>query len=432
MIGIRITSLRSGLSQGDCVKIVFIQPNTGFKGHTWEALGLGYLSSYLKKCYNKDLDIEFYSEFYDSDDIIINACDDADIIGFSCTSPQYKHGLELAKQIKKKDNRIVFGGVHPSAVPDLLLKEDSIDVVVKGEGEKATLQLIRDIDEGIDVCKQVYHFDYIKNIDTIPFPDRKTIKNERNIQQAYKDNGIRITSVLSSRGCPYHCSFCCSQVVWQRRTRFRSPANVLDEVEELIKGWNIQFLKFTDDTFTLNKKRTIDFCNLKLERGIDIPYGGNAHVNTIDEDLLKYLAESNCQELWYGVESGSPKILKDIHKNTNIERIKEVFRLTKDYGMKTRAYFLLGMPNETIEDIKMTEKLCDEIQPDMVGFTLLAPYPVNEYFDYEMMKDWDWSMFDEYNNDWVHTKTLTNQQLKDEQIRLVEKYQDEITFRQKG
>ena len=413
------------------MKIVFIQPNTGFKGHTWEALGPGYLISYLKEYYNKYLDIEFYSAFYDSDETITNACDDANIIGFSCTSPQYKHGLELAKQIKKKDNRIVFGGVHPSAVPDLLLKEDSIDSVVKGEGEKAMLQLVRDTDEGIDVAKQVYHFDYIKDIDTIPFPDRNTIKNERNIQQAYKDNGIRITSVLSSRGCPYHCSFCCSQVVWQRRTRFRSPANVLDEVEELIKDWNIQFLKFSDDTFTLNKKWTVNFCNLKLERGMDVPYGSNAHVNTIDEDLLRHLAESNCQELWYGVESGSPKILKDIHKSTDIERIKEVFRLTKDYGIKTRAYFLLGMPNETIEDIQMTEKLCDEIQPDMVGFTLLAPYPTNEYFNYEEMKDWDWSMFDEYNNDWVRTKTLSNQQLKNEQIRLVEKYQDGITFRQK-
>lgn len=413
------------------MKIVFIQPNTGFKGHTWEALGIGYLISYLKKFYNKNLDIEFYSGFYDSDDTIITACEDADIIGFSCTSPQHKHGLELAKKIKKKGNRIVFGGVHPSAFSDLLLKEDSIDGVVKGEGENAMLQLVRDMDEGMDVSKPVYHFDQIKNLDILPFPDRKAIKNERNIQQAYEDNGVRITSVLSNRGCPYRCSFCCSHVVWQRKTRFRSPENVLDEVEELIKDWNIQFLKFSDDTFTLNKKWIVDFCNLKLGRGIDIPYGGNAHVNTIDEDLLKHLAESNCQELWYGVESGSPRILKDMHKSTDIERIKEVFRLTKEYGINTRAYFLLGMPNETIEDIVMTENLCDEIQPDIVGFSLLSPFPCNEYFDYKMMKDWDWSMFDEYNNEWVRTKTLTNDQLKEIQRRLVEKYQKKITFRQK-
>lgn len=414
------------------MKIVFIQPNVGFKGHTWEALGIGYLASYLKKYSTEYLDIEFYSAFYDSDKKIIRACNDANIIGFTCTSPQYKHGLQLAKQIKKKENIIIFGGVHPSSLPNLLLEEDCIDAVVKGEGEKPMLQIVEDFANNTFKYKSVYSLSIIEDLDSIPFPDRKTIKNERNIQQAYKDNGIRIASVLSTRGCPYHCSFCCSHVIWERKLRFRSPNNILDEVEGLIKDWNIQFFKFSDDTFTVNKKRVIDFCNLKLERGMEIPYGANAHVNTIDEDILKHLSDSNCQELWYGVESGSPNILNDIHKNIDINVIKKTFKLTKDYGIKTRAYFVLGMPNETIEDIRMTEKLCDEIQPDIVGFTLLAPYPINEYFNYEEMKDWDWSQFDEYNNDWVHTKTLTNQKLKDEQRRLVEKYNNRITFRQAG
>lgn len=413
------------------MKIVFVQPRTGFKGHTWEALNIGYLSSYLKTYYNAELNIEFYSGFYDSDDIILAACEDADIIGMSCTSPQYKHGLHLANQIKNKHNRIVFGGVHASALPNLLLREPSIDIVVAGEGEKAMVQIVSDFHEGKKVSEKLLHFDFVEDLDTIPFPDRTTIKNERNIQQAYKDNGVRITSVLTSRGCPFRCAFCCSDTVWGRKTRIRSVHNVLKEIEELVKNWNIQFLKFSDDTFTLNKKWIAKFSQLKIEMGLDLPYGSNAHVNTIDEDLLKHLADSNCTELWYGVESGSPKILKDMRKSTSIDRIKKVFRLTKDYGIKTRAYFLLGMPNETIEDIKLTEKLCDDLEPDVVGFSLLSPFPNNEFFDYNRMKDWDWSMFDEYNNDWVQTKTLTNQQLKDEQKRLVEKYQRKITFRQK-
>jgi len=266
----------------------------------------------------------------------------------------------------------------------------------------------------------------------LPFPDRKTIKNERNIQQAFQDEGIRITSVLSSRGCPFRCSFCCSHVSWQRRVRSRSSANMLDEIEQLIGDWDIQFFKFADDTFTINKQRVTEFCKLKIERGIKTPYGANACVNTMDDELLRHLAESGCQELWYGVESGSPRILKEIHKNTDINKIKAVYKLTKEYGMKARAYFLLGMPDETIEDIEMTERLCDELQPDIVGFTLLAPFPINEYFDYETMAEWDWSMFDEYSNDWVHTQTLSNQALKDIQRRLVKKYQHVAAFRQKS
>lgn len=413
------------------MKIVFVQPITGFKGHTWEALNVGYLASFLKTSYDADLNIEFYSGYYDSDETILRACEDADIIGMSCTSPQFKHGLKLANQIKNKDNQIVFGGVHASALPDLVLQEPSIDSVVVGEGEKAMLQIVKDFVEEKTVSKKIHNLGFVEDLDTIPFPDRTIIKNERNIQQAYKDNGVRITSVLTSRGCPFQCAFCCSETVWTRKTRIRSVPNVLQEIEGLVKDWNIQFLKFSDDTFTLNKKWIAEFSRLKIEMGLDLPYGSNAHVNTIDENMLKHLADSNCTELWYGVESGSPHILEDMHKHTNIDRIKKVFRLTKDFGIKTRAYFLLGMPNETIEDIRLTEELCDEIEPDIVGFSLLSPFPDNEFYDYETMKDWDWSMFDEYNNDWVQTKTLTNQQLKDEQKRLIEKYQRKITFRQK-
>jgi radical SAM superfamily enzyme YgiQ (UPF0313 family) len=413
------------------MKIVFVQPNVGFKGHTWEALGMGYIIAYLRKHYTGDLDIDFYSGFYDTDAQIIQGCRDADIVGFGCTSPQYGHGLNLAKQIKTGDNYIILGGIHPSALPDLVLREPCVDAVVIGEGEKAMLKLVEDVAQGKNISKLRASADYIMDLDDMPFPDRKTIKNERNIRQAFSDEGVRITSVLSSRGCPFRCSFCCSHVLWGHRVRFRSSTNILDEVEELVRDWNIQFLKFADDTFTANKERIIEFCRLKNERGLKIRFGANAHVNTMDGDMLKYLAESGCRELWYGVESGSPRILKEMHKNTDIKRIKDVFKLTHDYGIKTRAYIVLGMPSETTEDIDMTERLLDEIQPDIVGFTLLAPFPSNEYFEPETMTGWDWSVFDEYGNDWVKTGTISNRELKDIQQRLVDKYQDIAAFRQK-
>jgi radical SAM superfamily enzyme YgiQ (UPF0313 family) len=411
------------------MKIVFIQPNVGFKGHTWEALGIGYLISYLKEHY-KDLDVDFYSDFYDSDQQIIKGCKDADVIGFSCTSPQFKHGLSLAREVKRDNNVIVFGGIHVSALPWAALEEECIDAIVVGEGEQSIVQLIWDIQHGVPYHKKIYKAGYFDDLDSLPFPDRKTIKNERNINQAYKDNGQRITSVLSSRGCPYHCTFCCSRTLWGNRVRLRSAANILSEVEELVNDWHIDFLKFADDTFTVSKKRLLEFCRLKIVKNIRLPYGANAHVNTIDEEVLRQLAFSDCKELWYGVESGSPKILKAMKKNTNLDKVKEAFFLTRQYGIKTRAYFLLGMPQETVEDIELTEKLCDELKPDMVGFTLLAPFPCNEYYN-ETMKDWDWSTFDEYSNDWVTTGTLSNQALKDAQKRLVSKYQTNAVFRQK-
>ncbi len=413
------------------MKIVFVQPNVGFKGHTWEALGIGYIAAYLKKNCPNNLDIDFYSGFYDDDSVIIKAGREADIIGFGCTSPQFQHGLNLAKEIKTPENVVVFGGIHPSVLPETVLQEECVDAVVIGEGERAMLRLVEDVTKGAAISKR-YHADYIDNLDNLPFPDRNTIKNERNIGQAFQDEGIRITSVLSSRGCPFRCSFCCSRGLWGSKIRYRSPLNILREVEALVNDMDIQFLKFADDTFTVNKRQVIEFCKLKIEKGIKLPYGANAHINTLDEEMLSYLAQSGCRELWYGVESGSPRILKAMHKNTEIDRVKRAFKLTREMGIRTRAYFLLGMPDETIEDIEMTEKLCDELQPDIVGFTLLAPFPTNQYFDYQTMADWDWSTFDEYSNDWVHTKTLTNRELKEIQQRLVTKYQDIAAFRQRA
>lgn len=414
------------------MKIVFVHPRVGFKGgHSWEAMGIGYLVSYLKQHLGPGLETEFYSGFYDSDEEIIGACEDASIVGFSCTSPQFKHGLDLARRVKTRHNRIVFGGIHASALSHDLLREECIDAVVVGEGERAMLEIARNVANDADIAKRAYRGAPFENLDEIPFPDRKAIKNERNIQQTVHDEGIKITSVLSSRGCPYQCSFCCSHTLWGRRIRFRSAANTLAEVEQLVKDWGIEFLKFADDTFTANKQRVIEFCDLKMARGVKIPFGANAHVNTIDENVLDHLARSGCQEMWFGVESGSPRILADIHKHTDIPRMKEAFRLAKKHGMRTRAYFILGMPNETLEDIALTERLCDELQPDMVGFTLLSPFPDNEHFDYATMKDWDWSTFDEYGNQWVRTKTLSNQSLRDIQKRLVEKYQSRIAFRQR-
>lgn len=188
------------------MKIVFIQPKTF---HTWEALNIGYMASYLR-LYGYH-NIGFYSGFFDSDEEIIKSCEGADIIGFSCTSPQMKHALYLAKAIKNSKNYIVLGGVHPSALPEDTLENGWVDAVVVREGEKAFLEIVKGNRE------RVVRHAYNQNLDDLPFPDRHLIKQERNIQQAYQDNGIRIASIFSSRGCPFRCTFCASHSVWSRR-----------------------------------------------------------------------------------------------------------------------------------------------------------------------------------------------------------------------
>lgn len=405
------------------MKIVFIQPKTIF-GNTWEALNIGYLATYLR-VHGYNGDIKFFSGFFDKDKEIIQGCQKADIIGFSCTSPQMKQALQLTKKVKTPDNWIVFGGIHPSALPHDTLKNKYVDAVVIGEGEKAILEIV----EGNH--QSIIQVPYIQNLDELPFPDRHLIKQETNIQQAYKDNGIRIASIFGRRGCPFRCVFCASHCVWTRKIRFRSPQNVLDEFEQVVKEFKIDFIKFADDTVGIRKDWITNFCQEKIARKISTPWGCNIRVNTIDEEMLSWMKKSNCQEVWAGVESGSPKILQDMKKGITVEQLKRTFKITKEMGFFRRAYILLGMPNESYQDINLTEKLIDEIEPDMVGFTILAPYPGTEFYNPKIHANVDWSEVDEYGNRLTRTKYLSNQELRNEQARLVKKYQERITFRQK-
>jgi anaerobic magnesium-protoporphyrin IX monomethyl ester cyclase len=400
--------------------MVFIQPRTF---HTWEALNIGYLASYVKL--NGYKNVSFYSGFFDSDEEIIKGCKDADIIGFSCASPQMKHALNLARAIKNGSNYIVFGGVHPSALPEDTLENPWVDAVVVGEGEKVFLDIVKGNRE------RIVKDTNIENLDSLSFPDRNLIKQERNIQQAFKDNGYRIASIFSGRGCPFRCTFCASHSVWSRKIRYRSAENILDEFEQVVKDLKIDFIKFSDDTFTIKKELVRDFCEKKMERNIKTCWGCNIRADTVDEALLRLMKRAGCREVWIGVESGSPKILKEMKKDIDLDRVRWVFKVTAELGFFRRAYMLLGMPEEGLEDIMLSEKIVDEIKPDSVGFTILAPFPGTSYYDTKLHKDVDWSEVDEYENRITRTKFLTNDELHKEQERLVSKYQKNIVFRQR-
>lgn len=405
------------------MKIIFIQPKTIF-GNTWEALSIGYLASYAKRHGHNNID--FYSGFFDSDEDIIEGCRDADIIGFSCTSPQIKHALHLAKAVKTEKNYIVIGGVHTSALPHDLLDSGIVDAVVAGEGEKAFLSILEGNRERVVRCS------YIDDIDSFPFPDRFLIKQERNIQQAYRDNGVRIASIFSSRGCPFQCTFCASNSVWSRKVRYRSVNNILDEFEQVVEDLRIDFIKFSDDTFAIKKDLFTEFCEEKLRRNIKTSWGSNIRADTVDAGLLRLMKRAGCKEVWIGVESGSARILKDMKKGINLEKVKWLFKVALELGFFRRAYMLLGMPGESLDDIRLSEKIVDEIKPDAVGFTILAPYPGTAYYDPLKHKDVDWSHVDEYDNCITNTAFLSNEALHREQSRLVAKYLNNIVYRQKN
>ena len=414
------------LEAREIVKVTLIRPHYF---SVWESLALGYIASYLKKYYHGDLEINFFDGFFDGDKTIIEGSVDSDFVAFSCTSPQMKTALSLAKAIKEENPKVktVFGGHHPSSLPDETLELPNVDVVVVGEGETGMLNVLtknRPI-EGI------WRGSIIEDLDTIPFPDRHLIQQNRTLALTMKNDGERIASVLSGRGCPFHCVFCTGdRDVFGSNVRKRTVGNVLDEIEQLVDEWHIDFLKFADAEINTNICWVQIFCSEKIRRGITVPWGANIHAAIIDRTTLQIMQKANCREIWVGVESGSPKILREMGKGILIKHVENVFSWAKECGIRTRAYFMVGHESETREDFDMTLDLAERLDADIMGMTILCPYPGTQLYS-EKYRSVDWSKADEYGNDFYSTQNFSSEELKAMQAEFTEKFKDRLCWRQR-
>ncbi len=411
------------------MKITIIQPRYF---NIWEALGAAYIGAYIKKKFPGKLKISFYQGFFDDDRTIIEGSQKSDIVAFSCTSPAYLHGLNLAKSIKEinPEVRTVFGGFHPSAVPNDCVEDAAVDQVVVGEGEDAFLKIVS------GETSSIVYGDKFAGLNDI-LPDRELIKNIRSIDLCEQQISRRITSFQSVRVCPFSCAFCAERTVtglFNQKTnpvRERDPIHLLDEIEAVSQKYILDYFKFSDATWNTSKEKVISFCEEKIKRGFILPWEANLHASFVDREMLKTMKAAGCSQINIGCESGSQKILNTIRKGLTVEKIKQVFLWGKELGIERRGYFLIGMPDETVEDIKLTEALIEEIKPDVVGFTLLCPYPGTDFYNPDEMKDYDWSLTDEYSNPFWQTDHFTNKELKEQQKCLTEKYPENLAWHHK-
>lgn len=408
------------------MKVTLIQP---YYHNIWESLGVGYIASYCKKHYRGTLEINFFQSNFDSDETIIEEASKSDIIGFTGTSPTFQHGVRLARAIKKNNNiKSVFGGWHVTALGSLVF-EDGVDQIVVGEGEKAFLDILNGNNEKV-ICGVKLDFD------ELVWPDREVIRQERTLELCEKmTNGLRIGSFQANRGCPFSCAFCAEKCMTGKTNRknnpirTRQPDDLCDEVEAVCKKYNVNYFKFVDATFDTSSRFVVDFCKEIVSRNIKTPWEVLIHASLADEEMFAWLEKANCVQVNIGVESGSDRILKNIEKGLNIKIVERVFNWAKKYNIKRRGFFVLGIPDETEVDHNLTEQLIQRIRPDVVGFTILCPYPGTNFYDHEKYKNIDWSKTDEYYNDFWYTERFTNQQLKDKQKYFTKKYENVLCER---
>jgi len=412
------------------MKVTLIQPRYF---NIWEALGLGYIGAYLKKHAHGALEVNFFQAFFDSDEDIVRGAADSDIVGFSCNSPTFAHGAHLARLIKQVNPRAwtVFGGFHPSAVPGDCLDTPGVDAVVRGEGERAFLDIVQGNRE------RLVKGDPVDDVNKLPFPDRELIRNDRDIALAHKYTGKRMTSFQSCRVCPLQCTFCAERIVtgtFNRTTnpvRAMQPARLLDEIEAVSAQYALDHFKFVDATWNTTPEKVISFCQEKIARRFSLPWEANVHAAFTSREMFRWMKESNCVQINVGCESGSPAILRAMRKGISVEKMIQVFEWAREFGIERRGYFIMGMPDESETDLKLTEALVDRLEPDVFGITIVCPYPGTDLYDPPQHRGIDWSNTDEYSNDFWSTKYLSNADLKRWQKYLTQKFRDKLAWHHK-
>lgn len=369
-------------------------------------INIGYLSAYLKKhgiaCAIKDFEVEDFSESVFLDYIEKMK---PSVVGFSCMTPHINSGAYLASLIKSKYPCIltIVGGVHATALPERTLKEFlSFDLVIMGEGEKTLLELCRlrataskiDLLPGIALRKDnTVRINkprvFIEDLDEIPFPDRSAINMElykrSHVTRGLSRKMYRIAEIMYSRGCPYECIFCASKVVHSQKVRYRSIGNIIMELDYLRRKHKINHFSFLDDTFTLRKDIMVAICDyIKSHK---LTFDCLTRISEIDEENISLLVKSGCKKISFGIESGSPRILKLLKKGITVPQIEKGFFLARKVGLPLiETSFMIGShPDETMDDIALTKKMIHKLKPDILALFATIPYPGTEL--YSLLKE---------------------------------------------
>ena len=402
------------------MKITFLnppQPNSKYKflGVVAPSLGIGYIAAVLEQN-NYDVDVLDSSALELSYDEIGEEMlkRNPDIVSISALTPTIGAALDAADKIKnvKPDTIVVLGGYHPTFEYENLLKEEeSIDVIVRGEGEYTMLELVQKIESGGDL-KDVQGLAFIddtsedksiivtpdrppiQDLDELPFPAFHLFPMEK-----YKILNIttNVATIITTRGCPMQCSFCSSAALHGKHLRRRSYENVVDEIEMRLQEQNIDTIAFMDDTFTLDVKFVKNFCEEIKRRGLKFWWGCTSRVDTLSEELLEMMKDAGCITIFMGVESADQQMLDKMNKNITVRKTMNAFKLARKVGIRTIASCVIGMPEDTRESMKKTIDFVSSLKPNYALFSLATPYPgtrfYKETFEKNLIKIRDWSKY---------------------------------------
>ena len=355
-------------------------------------LGLASISAYLTSHDLHNDIIDCYAH-PDSDQLLIDYLEEnsPDFIGFSCTTSSFFDGVRLAEMAKNilPEIKVVFGGVHVSAVKEDVLKNyPCLDYCVVGEGEETLKELLscKNQEEACEVPGLVLRRDGeakftgqrkdLLDLDSLPFPDYKKLAGYPKVYKLPIFNYPKVpnASCISSRGCPYTCSYC-DRSVFQRTFRYNSADYLYKHVQYLQKEFGIKHINFYDDQFTFQRQRVADFCQKMIDSPIRMTFNCAARAEHLDIELLQLMKAAGCWMISLGIETGDEDLLAHHRQNPDLQMMREKIDLIKKAGIRVKGLLMMGLPGETEASIKKSKEYVYSLPIDDFNLAKFTPFP---------------------------------------------------------
>jgi len=376
-------------------------------------LGVFCLAAYLRQQGYEASAVDAEARELTNDDIVrLLRTDGFDVLGISSTTVAFHRALELAQAVKAAHPgiTILIGGPHVSSQPEHPLQFDAFDYAIRNEGEESLVELLQMIGECKDpggVRGLIHRCNgrvvvnpcrpYIADLDTLPFPAYDMIPDMGIYSPPpFNYQRLPVANIMTSRGCPNTCTFC-ENTTFGRQFRVRSAESIAAEIEFLIDRYGVREISFVDDTFTVNRSRIYEIFELTRQRGLRFPWSCMSRINTVDEELLRYMHDHGCWYISFGVESADEEILRTIHKNIRPADVQRVIEICHRLGIVTKGFFMIGHPRETVETIDKTIAFAKQLPLRHVVVTINTPMPGTEQYrharQYGTLDESDWRRF---------------------------------------
>lgn len=321
---------------------------------------------------------------------------DADVVGLTAMTPTISAATSIARQLRQANPglTIILGGAHATLLPEETLSSaPEVDVIVRGEGEKTVIELLRALEHKQpldDIPGITYRKDdgIVSNparptnvdLDSLPFLAYHLLPWQKYKPHPPHGRALPFAAIITSRGCPYHCAYC-SKPIFGSKFRAQSPERVIEEIAYYQEKFGVKEVAFYDDVFTLNKKRAYAIAGGIIKKGLKIHWTCETRVNLVDKELLRHMKQAGCYAIAYGIESASQEILDAIHKDITLKQVEEAVHITREVGLQTIGYFMIGSPGETPETIHKTIQFAKKLKLDFAQFAITTPFPGTELYN---------------------------------------------------